>query len=334
MLLNLIPLIPLVQAVSLIALPPLPPEPSAPDRIALQALQAAGAFERTAAPHDQYHMSRDGRTAEFTSNSRRFVLDDILLWLNDGSGRTNGLWHINRMDVETIWNPLFTPGPALREQGWELVMIDPGHGGRDPGAEIPGLLEKDITWAISRRVTDILRAQGIAVLLTRKGDWTRSLEYRTDLARRKGADLFVSIHANKAHSRQAGGIESFVLPARGFPPTTSTIPDDGIYPGNAHDAANTLLGHYVHRSLIRKTGAVDRGLKRARFAVLRDAPCPAVLVECGFMSHPGDEQRLRSTVYLDLLAEAIAEGIQAYLSAVVQARDEADEDGPSVIGGQ
>ena len=127
------------------------------------------------------------------------------------------------------------------------------------------------------------------------------------------ASIFISIHANMAHNGFAHGIESFILPAPGFPGTSENVfPEEEQLPGNAFDGDNLLLADALHRPLIKETDAVDRGIKRERFAVLRDAPCPAVLLELGFLSHPAERKKLLDPDYRTRLARAILTGILAY----------------------
>ena len=306
-----------------------PAEPETAPRIALDTFAQAAGLSRIAGPHEEYRLTGDGRTAVFYIDSRRLLLDDTLVWLNGGTARTNGQWHISATDVLTILLPWVNPTAVLADRGATRVLLDAGHGGRDPGAVAGGFLEKDVVLDITQRVATRLRDAGETVLMTRTNDVALTLEERTDIARQERADLFVSIHANQASVLQARGIESFVLPAKGYPPTTSNRPDRGDYAGNAHDAASTLLAKYVHRGMLRATGAPDRGVKRSRYVVLREAPGPAVLVECGFLSNPTEARLLATDAYRDKLADGIAAGLQRYLAAV-RAAHEADAEGVGV----
>ncbi len=250
----------------------------------------------------------------FTADSRRLEFNDTLIWLNSGIRIVSNRWMISTADAESVLAPLIRPAPLTHAPNRVVVVLDPGHGGNDPGALGPGsLTEKMIVLDIARRIRRKLTAEKITVRITRSIDRTLSLSARTELAARWTGDVFVSIHANKAANPSAKGIETFVLPATGFPATSSTLPVSGTFPGNSHDALNMQLAHAIHRELLNHTAAPDRGIKRARFEVLKAAPCPAVLLEVGFLSNTDDVRKLSDPVYRDTLAEGITCGILVFL---------------------
>jgi N-acetylmuramoyl-L-alanine amidase len=148
--------------------------------------------------------------------------------------------------------------------------------------------------------------------LTRARDEGLGLAQRTALAAKWRGDILISIHANSAANRAAAGIETYVMAGPGFASTSGNTSDPRLFAGNRNDARNSVLALCVQRNLLAATGAEDRGIRRARFDVLREAPCPAVLVECGFLSNPGESVRLASAAYREQLARAISEGIWDY----------------------
>ncbi|MDR2863332.1 MAG: N-acetylmuramoyl-L-alanine amidase, partial [Puniceicoccales bacterium] len=141
---------------------------------------------------------------------------------------------------------------------------------------------------------------------------------RAPLAKRYQADLFVSIHFNSASGATANGIETFVLAPQWQYSTNDAkhLAKDAELRareiGHQNDPWNVLLGYYLHAGLVTKLGAEDRGLRRARFNVLRDAPCPAVLVECGFLNNPAESMRINTPAHREKIAQGIAEGIVRY----------------------
>ena len=191
-------------------------------------------------------------------------------------------------------------------------MLDPGHGGRDRGTAGQRLQEKTITLNLTNRVARILRSYGYKVDLTRTRDATLSLDARSAYANRAKADLFVSIHVNSAADRSVRGIETFCLTPEGAASSNSGKPDPRKYAGNAKNPQNFLLAYNIQRSMLAQTRTTDRGVKFARFAVLRDVRCPAALVEVGFVSNRYDEANLGSAAYQDKLARGIAAGILNY----------------------
>lgn len=175
-----------------------------------------------------------------------------------------------------------------------VVVIDPGHGGPDPGAVgIGGIQEKDIVIDISRQVAARLQQQGISVTLTRSDDRDLDLEPRVQIAERVNATIFVSIHANAISlSRpEVNGLETFYYAS----------------------AASGQLASAIHRNVLRASGSRDRGVRTARFYVLRQTSMPSALVEVGFVTGQEDAPRLATRSHRTLLADSIARGILEYL---------------------
>jgi N-acetylmuramoyl-L-alanine amidase len=250
----------------------------------------------------------------FRTKTRRLIFNGRLFWLNGAVTPSGKTWAITRTDADTVIRPLLQSGSVLQKQGYSLVVLDPGHGGSDTGTiGHRRVYEKKVVLDITKRVKRKLNASNVAVRMTRTRDKALTLADRPKLAAKWGADAFISIHANSASRKSAQGVETFVMPAAGFPSTTSVTPDKKTYPGNRHDAANTLLAGFVQQGLVAHTQTPDRGVKRARFAVLREAKCPAALVEVGFLSNATEASKLIDAAYRDAVAEGIAQGILTYL---------------------
>ncbi|MDW8345050.1 MAG: N-acetylmuramoyl-L-alanine amidase [Verrucomicrobiae bacterium] len=246
---------------------------------------------------------------------REIELDGVQHWLSLPVVETGGQLWMARVDVLKTVDPVARAGQFRRLAPARVVMLDAGHGGTDRGARsASGRTEKELTLDVAQRVERYLKGSGLHVVLTRRRDVTVSLSRRTAMARERRADLFVSIHFNSAMG-SAHGIETFCLPPRGLPPTAvaeARRVDHEPQSGNRFDAENVWLAHLIQKQLLQATGAVDRGVRRARFQVLRDAPCPAVLVECGFLSYRPEAARIATVEYREQLARAIAEGIRRY----------------------
>lgn len=249
------------------------------------------------------------------ADSRQMRFNGTLIWLNDGVRLTGGRWSISEGDSTAVLAPLLDPRSAPPVKPPASVVLDPGHGGDDTGAKTSGRLhEKDLNLAIALLIAERLRGTGTAVWMTREKDKELSLPARPRTAERVRADLFVSIHLNSATNPAVAGVETYLLPATGFISTLARSRDTDRVPGNRHDAANQLLAYNVHRALLACTRASDRGVKRARFDVLSLAPCPAILVECGFLSNAREADELSTAEYRGKLADGIAQGIVTYLS--------------------
>lgn len=187
-------------------------------------------------------------------------------------------------------NPQPNTAPAPR--GQLVVVLDAGHGGRDPGAiGIGGLQEKNVVMNITRQVSAILEGQGVRTVLTRTGDYEVELQPRVDMAERVNGTVFVSIHANSISMSRpdVNGIETYYY-------------NSGLG-----------LAQTIHTNLLQATGANDRRVRQARFYVLRNTSMPAVLLEVGFVTGADDAPRLANPAYQTALAQAIARGILQYL---------------------
>lgn len=264
-------------------------------------------------------------TLEMEGDSRRDLFNRVTFWLSAPPVRRWGRWTMLQSDVDKMLAPLLNPSAAVKTEGHRVVVLDAGHGGEDPGAGNPryGIQEKRITLAIAGAVRDILQQRGLAVYLTRTGDRTMDLQTRCEYAAKVRADVFVSIHLNSAPDTSSSGIEVHILPPAGYPVTCSATVlrgDRAPSPGNGHDGANMVLGYFLQKSLLKYTGAEDRGVRRSRFYVVKYAPCPAALVECGFISNRGEAQKLLDSKYRSQIARALATGIVTYLNTVRRAQ--------------
>ena len=254
-------------------------------------------------------------TLDFYKDSRKLYYNGLLIWLNAGVLQRGAALTVTEADARLVLDPLLRTELTLQDCNIAVVVLDAGHGGADSGAigSRRNVWEKKVTLDLARRARAKLEAAGIGVRLTRSEDRALSLARRTRLAKRWGADLFVSIHLNSSGSTAASGIETFVLPAEDFPSTQGSAAPGRPCLGNRYDAENTILAYYLQRALLKKTGGLDRGIKRARFHVLCNAPCPAALVECGFLSNPAEEAGMLRSTHRDRIADGISEGILRYI---------------------
>lgn len=183
--------------------------------------------------------------------------------------------------------------PPQAPRGRVLIVIDPGHGGKDPGAIGVGRLqEKNVILPISQEVSRILLQNGVTVRMSRDSDYFISLQGRTQFANRLGADLFVSIHANAigGNRQDVNGLETYY-----------------------YSSSGRRLADTIHRNILRRVSVNNRGVRRARFYVLRRTSMPAVLVEVGYLTNPSESANLRDPNYRSQMAAAIASGILEYI---------------------
>ncbi len=191
------------------------------------------------------------------------------------------------------------------------VCIDPGHGGKDPGAVGPtGLQEKIVTLAVAQKVAGILRGAGIDVILTRDTDKHlgstigADLSARAMVANQAGVGCFVSVHCNSASDSNAQGTETFCY--------------------NGATEGRKLAG-LIQKHLVVALGRPDRGVKEANFAVLRETKMPAALVELAFISNPTEEGLLKNPQFQEKAALAIAQGVADYLGVGLEAKPDGNK---------
>jgi len=218
----------------------------------------------------------------------------------------------------------------------ERVVIDPGHGGRDPGAiGRGGLREKDVNLRLAKLLRARLQERGFEVVMTRDRDRTLSLEERTAVAESARGDLFVSVHANASRRRQARGIEIYYLDANHERHSLDVAArENGVARSEMDSLQKTLArlrvaetgGHssqaanFVHESLApaiarHYRGLPDLGVKTGPFYVLFLSSMPSILVEAGFLTNRSDAKLLRDTGYLGMLADQISAGLERYREA-------------------
>ncbi|MGQ9513136.1 N-acetylmuramoyl-L-alanine amidase [Thermodesulfitimonas sp.] len=205
------------------------------------------------------------------------------------------------------------PGDLLREA---TVVLDPGHGGRDPGAIGPsGLQEKSVTLIVARRVADLLTQQGVGrVVLTRTDDSYVGLVERTALAAQVGATVFVSIHMNACYNPAKDGTATYYVSTAGV---DDTVQYQGASPQMAEQRQqeSARLASCIQTELVKRMGLPDDGVRQANFVVLRTATMPAVLVEVAYISNPQEETQMTTDGFVTNAAQGIAQGIINYLTA-------------------
>ena len=251
-------------------------------------------------------------TSEFSINGVRFFANFPLVSSGDDD-------LISVMDVSKIIEPVLRPSRIQKAERIETVVLDPGHGGTDQGASSNWGTEKGFALDVALAARRELTRAGYRVEMTRANDVSLSLEDRVKFANRFPRAVFVSIHFNS--STGGAGVESYALAPEGVPSNASSehhvsAIDVERHAGNALDGQNIALTASIHAAVLSRVSAFDRGVRHARFHVLRDIKIPAVLVEAGFISDPAEGQRIATSYYRQQLGAAIAQGVQNYNAAV------------------
>lgn len=258
---------------------------------------------------------------EFQEEGRQAVVNGTSVWLHTPVAKIRGQWSVSDADAQYVIDPLVRPSAYLGGRGIATVALDAGHGGKDPGAiSDANLQEKDLSLDIARRVKAHLAAAGIRVAMTREKDVFLELADRPALAGKAKADLFVSIHLNATGTKSVRGVETFGITAAGFASTAGGTGSKAAVPNNQFNHSGTILAYQIQKALTGITRAEDRGVKRARFAVLRESRMPAALVECGFLTNPGEAQKMGTPSYRETVAQGVAQGILNYLALVQRAK--------------
>ncbi|MEO6872159.1 MAG: N-acetylmuramoyl-L-alanine amidase [Chthoniobacterales bacterium] len=257
---------------------------------------------------------------ELQLGSREVMINGVRNWLCFPVEQKDGEFLVSRVDLSKTLEPQLRPQMIPNLGHFKTVVLDPGHGGYDKGAISPYGCEKDFALDVARDLKPLLEAKGLNVKMTRTSDVFVPLELRARIANSTKDSIFVSIHFNASDAnRAANGFEIFSLTPRGAPSTA----DDALalrfmnmQAGSPVDAPSLALSMSVFHSVVGHFSEFDRGIKRARFAVLRLTKIPAILIEGGFLTERGDSQQIAKSAWRAQYAQAIATGIINYKALV------------------
>lgn len=178
---------------------------------------------------------------------------------------------------------------SAQAYNFRTVIIDPGHGGHDKGGQWGRVYEKHLALDTSIRLESHLKKMGYNTVLTRRSDYFVSLPGRMTVSNKYSNAIFISIHYNYTWKQQVSGIETFY-----------------------HSQASHKLAKDVHRGVMSRVKVVDRGVKYARYYVIRNCKLPSVLVEGGFVSNSNERSRMKTAWFRDAIARGIADGVQSF----------------------
>jgi N-acetylmuramoyl-L-alanine amidase len=209
---------------------------------------------------------------------------------------------------------------SAASKSFAVVVLDPGHGGQDSGAICGGVLEKDLTLDVARRIDRLLNSEGIATLMTRVGDTYVSLADRAAFANRVRNCIFVSIHFNEDNKPVASGVETYYaahqITAGSF--LASWLPFLWRPLSDSPNPESQNLAGIIQEALVARTRSIDRGTQARQFFVIANVTSPAVLIEGGFLTNKEDISKLAAEDYRDQIAAAVGDGILRYREAVSQ----------------
>ena len=253
---------------------------------------------------------------EFVSGSREAMINGARSWLCFPLVEQDGKYLVSRTDVAKTIEPLVRPHRVPAVGKVQTVVLDPGHGGHDKGQVSRYGCEKDFALDVARKLRPLLQAKGLRVIMTREGDYFVPLEVRAKIANAARNPIFVSIHFNGTNDDpNATGFEIFSFTPRGAPSTSDSavaLSSFNMQPGSEVDAQSMALSACIYHSVLGHIPEYDRGIKRARFAVLRLTKVPAVLIEGGFLTERGECKLISNKDWRGELAAAIGVGIENY----------------------
>src|SRR6266567_1801603 len=259
---------------------------------------------------------------EFIRDSREVIINGARSWLCFPLLDHDGKFLVSRTDVAKTIEPLVRPHRVANMGRIRTVVLDPGHGGHDKGAVCRYGSEKDFVLDVARQLRPLLQAKGLRVIMTREGDYFVPLEVRARIANAARDSIFVSIHFNATdRDPSATGFEIFSFTPRGAPSTSDnwvTSSSASVQAGSRVDAQSMALSACIYHSLLGHIPEFDRGIKRARFAVLRLTKVPAVLIEGGFLTERGESKLIATKEWRARLAHAIGVGIESYQALPVK----------------
>ena len=274
---------------------------------------------------DRQVLLTDGRTRmELGRNPREISVNGVKQWLLFPALVQNDQVLISRFDLAKTIEPSLRPTMIANLRPFRTVVLDAGHGGKDRGASSRVGSEKNYTLDVCLALKRSLEEKGLRVVLTRGDDSFLPLEGRADAANLAGDAVFVSLHFNSsAEGGQASGFEVYAVTPQGAASTddhTASLDQFEGAPGNEFDEASLALATCVQHSLLGHLPQVDRGVRRARFAVLKFTRAPAILVEGGYLTNERESVIINDPAWRKRLAEAIAQGVENFQEVAVYRR--------------
>lgn len=290
----------------------------------------------------QIYLTRENHEVKLSIGQDIAIVDGRSMNIGKPVELFNGMVVIPEVLKERVVDSLFThrflsdDKASVQKISIKKIVIDPGHGGKDPGAiGRTGLREKDVNLDVAKRLAKILKSQGVEVVLTRSSDIFVSLARRVDIANKSNADLFISIHSNANRARSLNGFEIYYISPRvgdsnraltsakstplGYSEQSALLKSNINIKAVVWDMIHTYnraesieLANSICKNVGRDLNTKILGVKDARFYVLKGVDYPSILIEIGFLSNRQEERQLRNSFYRQQIAESISQGIIGY----------------------
>jgi len=255
----------------------------------------------------------------FDKDSNTAQINGVNVALSFPVAVDKGVPLIAQFDLDNTVRPLLFPSRYITPGKITTICLDPGHGGKDTGNRVGGFFwhnEKTYTLLLALELRDQLNKAGFKVILTRNKDTFVELPARPAMANKAAADLFVSLHFNATDNDKntVAGPETYCITPVGAASSNSQGEgaDHGATTANRVEKKSLLFAYQIQKALVQNLGVNDRSVRRARFAVLRDAQMPAILIEGGYMTNPSESKRIYDAAWRRQMATAVVKGILAY----------------------
>lgn len=273
-------------------------------------------FERLAHDGNDRIFSHPSLLMHWKVGSQEIYVNNIKFSLSFPIAVNDGKAMISTVDLAKLVDPVLRPSYIKKPITFDTVVIDAGHGAHDSGAKGVAGWEKDYALDMALKLEQALQLRGIKTILTRRTDVFLSLGQRVDIANKQSNAIFVSLHFNSSGTKTANGIETYALAPQGTASTDGSGAWYSMLSGNNRDAENIALATSVHAHVITDIKPIDRGIKRARFNVLRGINKPAILFEGGFVTNAAEGKLIHDPAYRQRLVESIANAIVKFRAAV------------------
>ncbi len=273
-------------------------------------------FQRFAKEGDDRIFKHPSLVMTWKVGSQSIYVNNIKFNLSFPVIESGGKAMISTVDLAKLVDPVVRPSYIKKPITFDTVVIDAGHGAHDSGAKGVYGYEKDYCLDMALRLEKALQQRGFKTLLTRRTDTFLTLSQRVDIANRTKNAIFVSMHFNSSGSRDANGIETYALAPQGTSSTNGGSPWSSLLSGNVRDAENIALATAVHAHVIQQLRPIDRGIKRARFNVLRGINKPAILFEGGFITNSAEGKLIHDPEHRQRVVDSVANAIVRFKTAV------------------
>jgi len=255
---------------------------------------------------DKITLENQRAQIKFIIGSQEFTINGVKIFLSEPIRERDGAAHLSQLDLSSLLDPILGPTHIKNAKPFNTIILDPGHGGEDKGA---ANLEAQHTLAIIKKTRSLLTKKGFRVILTRTDDTNIPLEERVKIANQETHAILISLHFNSG-DKSAHGMETYIISAK---------------EPHATGASSAALATAIHsRCLLyfnnkqhgHELGIEDRGIRHAKFRLLKDSQNPAILIEAGFLTNTEETAKIQTQDYQNTLAQSLVRGIQFYRTAI------------------